>query len=278
MKIGLIADNTCTVSKEEAKKLDVPIVSLYVKKGEEFTKAIDLDEDKYRNYLDNCQVIPTTSQPNPADFKEVFSENKDKYDSIIVPVISQGLSGTYSSSKIASEEFDMDIRTVDSKLTGPGYGFLVKNLREMIDKGFQIDALELYAKNFYKRVLTIFSVNDLKYLYKGGRLSAARLLMGSLLNIKPIISIVDGELKAIKKERGNTRLIKEFISMLSGKTIEKIVVVHTGRIHDAKNLASILEKELGKTDIQTVHLDPIIMTHLGSSSLGTIVECEEEIY
>lgn len=278
MNIGLIADNTCSFSKEKAKELDIKIVSLYVKKGEEFNKACDINIDKYREYLDKCQTIPTTSQPNPADFKKVFDNIKNEYDAILVPVLSQGLSGTYASSKIASQDIPIDIRTVDTKLTGPGYGFLLENLRKKINDGSSIDELEEYSKNFYKRLLTIFSVGDLKYLYKGGRLSSAKYFMGSLLNLKPIISIIDGELKAIKKERGNTKLIKEFISMLTGKEFEKMVVVHTGRIEDANNLVQIIKNEFEINDIPIIHLDPILMTHLGSSCLGIITECKEDIY
>ncbi len=278
MNIGLVGDNTCSFSKEKAKKLNIPIVSLYVKKGEEFNKAYNMDIDKYREYLDNCQTIPTTSQPNPADFKKVFDNIKDKYDTVIVPVISQGLSGTYASSKIASQDIPIDIRTINTKLTGPGYGFLLENLRSMINEGISIDELEEYSKNFYKKVMTIFSVGDLKYLYKGGRLNSAKYFMGSMLNLKPIISIIDGELKAIKKERGNTRLIKEFISMLTGKEFQKMVVVHTGRTEDAKNLVQIIKNEFKIKNIPIIHLDPIIMTHLGSSCLGIITECKEDVY
>lgn len=278
MKIGIVTDSTSTLTPEESKKLSVPIVSLYIKKNDEFVKAVDLDLEEYGKYLDECTEIPSTSQPNPADFQKVFEEIKNKYSSVIIPVISKELSGTFQSSKIAEDTVEGKFKTIDSKLTASGLGFLIENLVEYSKKGAPDVEMVFYAKNFYKKVMTIFSVDDLKYLYKGGRLSRGSSVIGNLLNIKPIISLQNGVLKPIKKVRGNKKLISEMVQMASEIDYKRMTIVYSGRKADAELLASKLMDKLGVMDIPIKHLEAIVMTHLGNKALGLIIEGKGDIY
>lgn len=278
MKVGIVTDSTSTLTVDEAKELNVPMISLYIKKNDEFIKAIELDLEEYGKFLDECETIPTTSQPNPADFQNIFEALKEKYKSVIIPVISESLSGTFQSSKIAEELVDGKFKTIDSKLTAPGLGFLIENLVELSENGAPEVELVFYAKNFYKKVMTIFSVDDLKYLYKGGRLSKGSTVIGNFLNLKPIISLQNGSLNPIKKVRGNKKLISEMVQMASEIDYKRMMVVHSGRKRDAEELASKLIDKLGVIDIPIKHLEAIVMTHLGNKALGLIIEGKKNIY
>ncbi len=278
MKTGIITDSTSTLTPEESKDLNVPIVSLYIKKNEEYLKAVDLDLEEYGKYLDECSEIPSTSQPNPADFQRVFEEVKDRYKSVIIPVISKELSGTFQSSKIAEDIVGEKFKTIDSKLTASGLGFLIENLVEYSKKDAPDVEMVFYAKNFYKKVMTIFSVDDLKYLYKGGRLSKGSSVIGNLLNIKPIISLQNGVLKPIKKVRGNKKLITEMVQMASETEYKRMAIVYSGRKKDAEILAAKLMDKLGVMEIPIKHLEAVVMTHLGNKALGLIIEGKGDIY
>ncbi|PXF34953.1 DegV family protein, partial [Mesotoga sp. SC_NapDC] len=138
MKIGLVTDNTCNLSDEDIKALDVRIVSLYINRSGKYTKATDLNLEEYYEELGSAAELPSTSQPSPQDFIVAFEDALKTYDALIVPVLSGKLSGTSVSANIAARDFDQPIHVIDSLLVADGPGMLVKNLGDMIKNGASI--------------------------------------------------------------------------------------------------------------------------------------------
>ncbi len=275
MSIGVITDSTCGLNREEQNKLSVDMVSLYVNKEEKYFKATEITRQEYYSELETAKKIPTTSQPNPQDFQEVYEKRAAKYDTLIVPVISQALSGTFDSAVLAADAVDITVKVIDTKLINFGLEFLVRNLRDKIDKGEDIDSLVSYATNFYKQIKVMFSVDSLNYLYKGGRIGRAKALMGGLLNMKPVISLVEGELHPVASVRGNKKLIKKIVELSIQSENQKLKsagIVHANREEDAENIKNQLNEEFPNTEIYIKTAEPVVVTHLGPSAIGLITE------
>ena len=276
MKIGIVTDNTCNLKPGDIEKLGVNIVSLYVNRSGKYTRAIDLDLDSYYNELGSVAELPTTSQPSPQDFMEAFGRALQNFDALVVPLISGKLSGTFVSASIASRDFDMPIHVIDTLLTENGLGMLVKNLSKMIANGSDTDALVKYATDFHKKIRTIFSVDDLNYLYKGGRIGKAKALMGNLLKMKPVLQLEDGELKPVENIRGNKKLLQSMVDhTLKGKDpadLKKVEIVYIKRNEDAEELKRILLERVPNIEVEISLIEPVIGTHLGPEGIGIISE------
>ncbi|MFO7882837.1 MAG: DegV family protein [Kosmotogaceae bacterium] len=275
MNIGIITDSTSGLKKAEQDSLGVDLVSLYVNKEEKYFKATELSREEYYRELETAKKTPTTSQPNPQDFQEIYEKRAAEFDKLIVPVISQALSGTFDSAVLAADAVDIDIDVIDTKLINFGLEFLVRNLRDRIDKGEDIDSLVSYATNFYKKVKVMFSVDSLNYLYKGGRIGRAKALMGGLLNMKPVISLVEGELHPVASVRGNKKLIKKIIELSiqsENRELKRAGIVHANREEDAENIKKQIKEEFPNLEVFIKSAEPVVVTHLGPSAIGLFTE------
>lgn len=278
MKIGIVTDSTCNLNKKTVEALGSCYVPLYLKKDEQYIKATELDSDEYIEYLTNAEVLPTTSQPSPKDFLDSYEKMKASYEALIVPVISDKLSGTFDSASLAAGMTDMKIRVVDSKLTSFALGFLVMNLSEKIKEGFELEQLSKYAENFYKKVSVFFSVDNLMYLSKGGRIGKAKALMGNLLKMKPILNIEEGELRPVENVRGSAKLMKRLFEKstleLKSKKIKRVHIIQCNRMDEATRLESMIKAEVPEADVNIGTFENIVLTHLGPSAIGIITEVE----
>lgn len=276
MSIGIVTDNTCNLKSAEIEKLGVYIVSLYVNRSGKYTRALDLDLDSYYNELGTVAELPTTSQPSPQDFMEAFDRALQNFDVLVVPLISGKLSGTFVSASIASRDFDMPVHVIDTLLTENGLGMLIRNLSKMIEEGSDIDTLVKYATDFYKKIRTIFSVDDLNYLYKGGRIGKAKALMGNLLKMKPVLQMDEGELKPVENVRGNKKLLQSMVDhTLKGKDpaeLKRVDIVYIKRSEDATELKRILLERVPTVEVEISLIEPVIGTHLGPEGIGIISE------
>ncbi len=276
MKIGLITDNTSNLTPEEIQKYDVRIVSLYISRGSMYSKSVDLDLDKYYEELGSASELPSTSQPSPQDFIEVFEEALKTYDALIVPVLSGKLSGTNVSATIAARDFEQPIHVVDSQLIADGTGLLVKNLGDLIQKGASLQELVEYGSNFYNKTRTFFSTDDLSYLQKGGRIGKAKALMGNLLKMKPVMRLDEGELKPVENVRGNKKLLESLVSHvfeeIPVENLRRARVLTIWRKEDAVVVEKMLREEAPEAEIEIRIIEPIIGTHLGPQGIGIISE------
>jgi DegV family protein with EDD domain len=275
MKIGIVTDNTANLDKKYIEENDIGLVSLYVNNGDNFYKASEKDVEEFYEEIKNIEYIPKTSQPSVKDFEKIYTEMLDNYDKIISLHISSELSGTYNSAKIASNMVDDgEVIVVESKLTTFGLRFLVMDVKKMIDEGKDINEIVKFAENYNKKVDTYFSVGDLNYLYKGGRIGKAKTMMGNILNMSPLLRLYEGKLEPVKSIRGQKKLYKEMVKMAmrdSLNKLEHLMVAHT----DSLKIADKIKEELinygvDEKLIESSYIDIIIGNHLGPNSGGII--------
>ena len=212
MSIQIVVDSTADMRPEVAAK--VSIVPLSVQFGEKtYVSGVDITPSQFYEMLSESDVLPTTSQPAPFLFEEAFEKAVSEGHEVICLTCSGKLSGTHQSANIAAAEFEGKVHVVDSNTIALGLGIMAEYAVGLAEQN--VSAAEILDKLKEKRekVRLLALVDTLEYLKKGGRISSAVALAGGLLNIKPVISVNDGEIKLLGKARGvrqgNTLLNQE---------------------------------------------------------------------
>ncbi len=274
MRIGIVTDSTANLPEDWTKANDISVVPLYVRRENGLVPAIQVDLIKYYQAIRDNQFTPSTSQPSPDDFAKVYERMAPIYDTIISVHISEKLSGTCNSARLAAKSIGGDIRVIDSQLTAWALGFLVKELANARDQGKTIDELVSIAEQFSLRSRTLFTVHDIIYLYRGGRISRASVVMGRILSIFPILTLENGEVKLLQKTRGKNvlldRILKSALHHEKGHSVKKVAVMHCDNLKDATSLKVRIQDQMQlKVDaFEFSLLDPVIGAHVGPGSVG----------
>ena len=273
MKTRIIIDSTADLSTELKDKLS--IVPLTVHFGdEEYLDGVTIDHKTFYEKLIESDELPTTSQANPDSFIKEFDKVKVAGDSAVVITISSKLSGTYQSATIAAEDYE-NIYVVDSGSAAIGSGILAERALELANSG--IDAREIAeALNKEKEKIVIIALLDtLEYLKKGGRISKTVAFAGAVLNIKPVISVENGEIAILVKARGSkmgNNLLVEEIKKSGGVDFEKPVMLGYSGLSDALLFKYIEDSkylwEKGLKDIRYTAIGSVIGTHAGPGAIA----------
>ncbi|MCL2717674.1 MAG: DegV family protein [Lachnospiraceae bacterium] len=215
MSIKIITDSTTELSPKEAKELDVAVIPLKTLFGEkEYLDGIDFTPEQFYTKLAQSDVLPTTSQPSPAEFEQFYREAQADGSQIIVICLAASISGTYQSANIAKETCGGDIRIIDSGTATVGLQILVRRAIGLRNEGKTADEIVAIIEEEKKSVCVFAAIDTLEYLYKGGRLSRTSAFAGTLLSIKPLISLSQGELKAIGKCKGQSKAYHEIFKLV----------------------------------------------------------------
>lgn len=204
MSTKIIVDSACDLTKEKAEELGIIFLPLKTIFGdEEFLDGITMSHRQFYEKLIECDSVPTTSQIPPHDFETVYKKIKEAGDSAVVITLSSKLSGTYQSANIALDGFEDCIHIVDSENVCLGEQILVLHACRLRDEGYSAAEIAAKLNECKKNVHLIALLDTLEYLKRGGRISKTAAFAGNLLSIKPVISIVDGEVAILGKARGS---------------------------------------------------------------------------
>ena len=215
--IALVTDSTCDLPAEIIKKYQIEIVPLTVHFEEDiYYDKIDLDSKEFYTMMESAAEIPTTSQPSVGLFIDKYEKLAAEYDQIISIHISSALSGTCESARLAAAQIDdLEVEIIDSKSTSTGLGFMVLLAAELIKAGKELKEIKNHILREREKLTIYFTVNELNYLQKGGRIGKAQALLGSVLNFNPILelSAETGEITAKEKVRGYTKTNKKMVEL-----------------------------------------------------------------
>lgn len=221
MSIGIITDSTCDLNQDILKKYKIEVVPLSVHFEEkEFQDGVDINPDSFFEKLKKHQKLPHTSRPAPALFMKKYQEMLKKYDQLLSLHVSAGLSGTFESAKLAAREVAVDkITVIDSSTISLGLGMLTVLAAKLIEKNMTIDKIVESLNQAKKKLNLYFTVKDLTYMEKGGRIGKASSFLGTIFSINPVISISTetGKVKPIAKVRGPHRAQDKIIELVEGK-------------------------------------------------------------
>lgn len=273
MKTRIIVDSTADLTPELKERVHVvPLTVIFG--AEEFVDGVTIDHKTFYERLIESDELPSTSQASPAAFAKEFEKAKAAGESAVVITLTHKLSGTYQSAVIAAEDYD-NIHIVDSGSVAIGSGILVELACAMLDAG--MDAAEIAEKleEEKKKLIVVALVDTLEYLKKGGRISKTVAVVGGVLNIKPVLSVVDGEINMLGKARGskmgNNFLVQE-IEKAGGIDFGKPVLLGYTGISDALLLKYIEDsKPLWEGNIDAlryVTVGSVIGTHAGPGAIA----------
>ena len=203
MAVILITDSGCDLNMEQAQELGVSLVPMTVHfGGEEFRSGVNLTNEEFYNKLVASKELPTTSQPTPFDFGQVFQQVKANGDEAVVLCISSVLSGTYQSAVIAADDYEDCVHVVDTYSVSVGQRILLEYALRLRDAGMDAQQIARVLEEKKNDVYVCGAVETLEYLIKGGRLSKAAGTVGSMLGIRPVLKMQEGALAVAGKARG----------------------------------------------------------------------------
>ena len=275
MATKIIIDSSSDISVEEAHKLGIEMMSMQVAFGEEvYYDGLNLLPDEFYNKLTSDDVLPKTSQITPFRFSEKIEELVNEGHEVIVITISSKLSATYSSALNACQQFPGKAYAVDSLNATSGERVLCLYALKLIEEGYSTKEIVDKLNEMKEKIVVVACVDTLEYLKKGGRISSATAIAGELLSIKPIIGVVDGEVKMISKTVGLRRAYKALDVFIDGKDIDynlPYCFIYSGT--DKANLLKYLEVSSHNNEFTKIDINQIgstIGTHVGCGAVGIV--------
>lgn len=272
MRTKIIVDSTADLVPEIKER--VHIVPLTVHFGdEEYIDGVTIDHETFYNRLIESDVLPTTSQATPDAFMKEFDKIKEAGEEAVVITLASKFSGTYQSAMIAASEYE-NIYVVDSTSAAMGSGILVELAFKLLDEGKKAAEIALILEEEKKKIVVVALVDTLEYLKKGGRISKAVAFAGGVLNIKPVLSVIDGEINMLGKARGskmgNNLLVQE-IDKAGGIDFTKPVLLGYSGISDALLLKYIEDSrhiwEGNLNEVRYTSVGSVIGTHAGPGAV-----------
>ncbi len=271
MSVKIIVDSTVDLTPEV--KAQVKAVPLSVRFGEqEFLDGVTITADQFYEMLVQSKELPTTSQPTPAAFEDVFREAVEAGHEVVCITIASKLSGTYQSATIAAQEFPGKVFVVDSRTAAISSGVLTEYALQLAAQGMGAEQImnELIEKRKHVRLYAM--VDTLEYLKKGGRLSSTVALVGGLLNIKPIICVENGEIRVVGTARGVKKAyatLTEEAKKNGGVDESKpILLGYTGQSDEQLKKYMEENTELWKPGTKTSIVGAAIGTHAGPGAVA----------
>lgn len=271
-KVRIVTDSTADIPASDRERLGISMIPLKVLFGEEtYSDAVTITADEFYEKLIASPVLPRTSQPSPMEFVEVYERllDEDPESPIISIHLSAALSGTYQSAFIAESmiERDADITVIDSKSASFGIGTRVVKAAEMAAAGESKEAIIAEIERIKQDMGIYFLVDTLEYLQKGGRIGKASAMVGSLLNIKPILSLdPDGIVQAVDKVRGSKKAMQRICELLKASHGDDPVEITIAWSHvdgQAKELSELIQNQFNVQKVNYVPIGSVIGTYTG---------------
>jgi DegV family protein with EDD domain len=270
----VVADTTCGLPSEVTQRLGIPLIPQIIHFGEEsFREGVDIDHAAFMTRLQTGRELPKTAAPYPGDFLGIFEAAAVAGESVVCVHPSTEVSGTVRSALTARESFpDADIRVIDTRTVAGPLASMVLAAGRLAQDGGTADQVEALVQEMMPRARIYFLVDTLEYLQRGGRIGGASALIGTILQIKPILTFRDGQVNQFEKERTKKRALarlKEVVLTEAARGKEAhLTVMHAGAPVEAAELTEELKAALGADDAMVMTLVPAIVTHAGPGTLA----------
>jgi DegV family protein with EDD domain len=271
---ALVLDSTSDYPEAPSRFPNMRVVPLYVRFGDEtYRDYVELGPVEFYEKLRASPVLPATSQPTPQDFITAY-ESLAGYERIYSLHISSKVSGTFQSAELAAQELGGDrIRVVDSRSASLAIAMLAHAIQRRLARGTTDVEIAALIERFHRDCNVIFTVETLEYLQRGGRIGRAAALAGSLLNVRPILAIEDGEVVAVARVRGRPKALLEFERRFDAATENRaglrVAIAHADAPEWIGILSELVWRVRPKAEIEfTATLGPVVSAHAGPGTVG----------
>lgn len=277
MTVQVVTDSTADLPTETAKALGIAIVPLYVRFGEEMQRdGIDISPDEFYRRLTTGSVLPRTSQPSPADFAAVYRTAAQQGE-VLSLHLSAKLSGTFEAAMLGRQEVLKErsgarIEIVDTQQVSMALGLLAIEAAERARAGASLDDIAAWVRGAIPRMRIIFMVDTLEYLQKGGRIGKAQAFLGSLLNVKPLLEVREGEVHPLERARSRPRALERLAQIaLADAPAERVIAAGSTDLDAARAAAELLRTGFGLPEVPVFRIGAVIGTYAGPGCVGVCV-------
>jgi DegV family protein with EDD domain len=273
--IRFVTDSTCEAPDELLSDPAVTVVPLYVLFGQEsFRDNVDITRQEFWRRLPSANPLPTTSQAPPSGFLAPFRQYTDAGDEVITLVISGKLSRTYDSAVSAMAELPgCPIDVIDSLTTSAGLGLMLQEGMRMAGAGKARAEIVARLTAMRPDIHVMFALETLEYLARGGRIGKAQAFLGTTLNLKPLLAIVNGEIVPVSRARGKRKALQDMIDHLAHQIKERgprvrLAVMDAAVPEEADEVAKALSAKFESPNVWRTSLGPVLGTHVGPGTVG----------
>ncbi len=274
MRTAVVTDSTAYIPEDLRERFNIHIVPLNVVFGEEaYREELELTASDFYEMVRRYGELPTTSQPAIGQFVELFEQLSKDYDAVISIHLSSGISGTYQGAVAAANMVEgIEVHAFDSEITCMVQGFYVLEAAKMAQEGKEPGEIIARLEEMRSKSDAYFVVDDLQNLQRGGRLNGASALIGSLLQVKPILQFENKVIVPYEKVRTKKKALKRVIDLFE-KDYQKgiplqAVIIHGNAEQEALELKSELEQSYPNTEFIVSYFGAVIGTHLGEGAIG----------
>jgi DegV family protein with EDD domain len=270
---AIVLDSTADLPDARDRFPNWRMVPLYVRFGDEtFKDYVELGPDEFYERLRTSPVTPSTSQPTPGDFAATYEELA-AYDRVYSLQVPGTLSGTIQSARVAAEDHGDKITIVDTGTASAAEAMLGFAVQRRLERGTTDDEIDELIERYKRDAGLLFTVDTLEFLKRGGRIGRAAAMAGTMLNVKPILTITDGEVVPLKRVRGSAKAMQEFVSAFTGATSDtptlRVGIAHADAPDRAQQLVKMVKHERPQAQIELVTtLGAVVGTHAGPGTVG----------
>ena len=270
---GIVLDSTADFPDAADRFPNWRVVPLYVRFGaDSYRDYVDIGPADFYERLRGAEELPTTSQPTPEDFAAAYAELA-RLERVFVLTVSAKLSGTYASAQQAAEETGGRVRVIDTATASAAIAILGMAIQRRLGQGTTDEDVDELVARFKRETGLVFTLDTLEYLAKGGRIGRAAGWAGQLLNIKPILTLADGEVLPLKRVRGNRKAIQEFTDAFRDATVDppglRVGIAHADAAERMAALEKLVRDVRPQAEVEVAtNLGPVVGTHAGPGTVG----------
>jgi len=272
LAVKIVTDSTCDFTPLMAQELGLTIVPLQVVFGEvSYREGIDITAEEFYEMLVKSRQLPTTSAPSVGDFQETYERLLEETDSILSIHLSGKLSATVRIAQAAADAINKPgrIAVLDSQSISVGVGFAIIEAERAIRAGAGLQEAKAAAESVPPRLYIQFMVDTLEYMRRGGRIGRARAYLGTMLRIKPILSVREGEVFPVERVRTRVQGVERIIqSAVRHQNVRMAAVAHSTTPDEAELIRGRLAMAFPHAEVFTIRFGPVIGTHGGPGTIG----------
>jgi DegV family protein with EDD domain len=272
-RVLVVTDSSATVPADLVQELGIRVVPILLNmNGQTFRDGIDITSGEVYRWLRISKRLPTTSAPSVGDFLRVYAAAAQEVSGIVSIHLSPELSATYTVASTSSQLVDgVQIRLVNSQSVAMGQGFVVLEAARAAASGADLDAVVARAEEIARKVHVIATLDTLEYLHRGGRIGGATAFFGTMLQIKPMVSVAGGTVSAFAKPRTKSRAIRLMMEEMERKAEDlplHVAILHADVPDEAEELRQMVEARFDCIELHVAEFTPVMGVHAGSGVLG----------
>jgi DegV family protein with EDD domain len=276
-RIGIVTDSTAHVPDALVEKYDLRVANLSIQFGQDSVREHDITTEEFFRRAKEAPALPTSSQPSPDEFLRIYRDLARDHDSVVVVTMSHKLSGTINSARLAAgmmQDEPLPITVLDTLSAWMGTGLQAIAAAQAAAEGKSHEECVALVENLTPRMQVLLVVDTLEYLQRGGRIGSAQAFIGSMLQIKPILTVRDGLVQPLERVRTKRKAVERLVEIMAehvGRLPYTAAVGHTLAEGEADHLRSLIVQRMPQVrDLYMSPVSPVVAVHLGPGALGLV--------